>query len=150
MRKSGRERQTESVIKVASSPTIIPVLLVDDQSGVRRGLRMRLELESDIKVVGEAEDGPSALEALEAVGPCVIVLDYEMEGMNGIEVVDALRGAGKRPVIVMLTIHDNALLKQAAVLAGCRDFVAKHEPSERLLAAIRRAGADLRTGETAA
>ena len=108
---------------------------------------MRLELEPDIEVVGEAEDGLTALKALETVGPCVIVLDYEMEGMNGIEVADALRGAGKRPPIVMLTIHDNASLKQAAVQAGCRDFVAKHEPSERLLAAIRRAGAELNAGE---
>ena len=108
---------------------------------------MRLELEPDIQVVGEAEDGPSALKALETVGPCVIVLDYEMEGMNGIEVADALTSTGMRGPIVMLTIHDNASLKQAAALAGCRDFVAKHEPSERLLAAIRRAGAELNASE---
>jgi len=108
---------------------------------------MRLELEPDIKVVGEAEDGPTALKALESLGACVIVLDYEMEGMNGIEVADALRSAGKRPAIVMLTIHDDASLKRAAVLAGCRDFVAKHEPSEHLLAAIRRAGAELNATE---
>ncbi len=126
----------------APQPTI-PVLLVDDQSGVRRGLRMRLELESDIHVVGEAEDGLSALKALDALGPCVIVLDYEMAGMNGIELADALSSAGRRTPIVMLTIHDNAALKLAAQRAGCRDFIAKHEPSERLLAAIRRAGAEL-------
>jgi two-component system response regulator DesR len=104
---------------------------------------MRLELEPDIRVVAEAEDGPAALKALEELGPCVVVLDYEMAGMNGIEVADALAAAGRHAAIVMLTIHDNAALKQAAALAGCQAFVAKHEPSEHLLAAIRGAGAQL-------
>ncbi|HLF76908.1 MAG TPA: response regulator transcription factor [Dehalococcoidia bacterium] len=129
--------------EVAASPDTIRVLLVDDQRGVRRGLRMRLEIEPDIEVVGEAEDGLGALRALDELGPCVVVLDYELPGMNGIEVADALHGAGRPCPIVMLTIHDSAALKEAAARAGCCAFVAKHEPSDKLLAAIRRAGSEI-------
>jgi DNA-binding NarL/FixJ family response regulator len=130
--------------QVATNPhTTIRVLLVDDQRGVRRGLRMRLELEPDIEVVGEAEDGLGALQALRELGPCVVVLDYELPGMNGIEVADALMGGGSSNPIVMLTIHDSAALKAAAARAGCCAFVAKHEPSETLLAAIRRAASEM-------
>jgi DNA-binding NarL/FixJ family response regulator len=125
----------------------ISVLLVDDQRNVRQGLRMRLELEPDIKVVGEAEDGTSAIRALDEAGPCVVVLDYELPGMNGLEVLDALRDAGCDCAVVMLTIHDSAVLRSAAARAGCKAFVAKHEPSEALLAAIRRAGDESCTEE---
>jgi DNA-binding NarL/FixJ family response regulator len=100
---------------------------------------MRLEIEPDIEVIGEAEDGSGALRALDEVGPCVVVLDYELPDMNGIEVADAVAGSGRPCAIVMLTIHDTAALKQAAARAGCCAFVAKHESSDALLAAIRRA-----------
>jgi DNA-binding NarL/FixJ family response regulator len=117
----------------------ISVLLVDDQRNVRQGLRMRLELEPDIAVVGEAEDGPSAVQALCECEPSVVLLDYELPGMNGLEVVQVLRAAGCDCPVVMLTIHDSAALRGAASRAGCCAFVAKHEPSEALLAAIREA-----------
>jgi DNA-binding NarL/FixJ family response regulator len=119
----------------------IRLLLVDDQRNVRRGLRMRLELEPDITVVGEADDGATALDCIRSLSPDVVVLDVEMSGMSGIEVAQALRREGGMPPVVVLTIHDDSSTKQAAADAGCRAFVAKHEPSEKLIAAIREAAA---------
>ncbi|HEY7465222.1 MAG TPA: response regulator transcription factor [Dehalococcoidia bacterium] len=127
----------------------IRILLVDDQRSVRRGLAMRLELEPDITVVGEAEDGVSALSAASVFRPDVLVMDYEMPAMNGIEATRKLREMGSHSRVVMLSIHDNPAVKRQATEAGIDAFVAKHQPSEALLAAIRKAaGLDEREGET--
>jgi DNA-binding NarL/FixJ family response regulator len=117
----------------------IRILLVDDQSSVRRGLAMRLQLESDITVVGEAEDGIAAVEAAQTLQPDVLVMDYEMPGMDGIQAAKTLADLGLESRVVMLSIHDNPSVKQAAAGAGVHAFVAKHQPSEALLAAIRSA-----------
>jgi DNA-binding NarL/FixJ family response regulator len=117
----------------------IRILLVDDQGNVRRGLKMRLGLEPDITVVGEAEDGIQAISAAEALHPDVLVMDYEMPNMDGVETTRKLLASGSNSRVVMLTIHDNAAAKEAATSAGVRAFVGKQEPSEALLAAIRAA-----------
>jgi DNA-binding NarL/FixJ family response regulator len=117
----------------------IRILLVDDQSSVRRGLAMRLQLEPDLTVIGEAEDGNGAVEAARELEPDVLVMDYEMPGMDGIEAARTLSDLGSESRVVMLSIHDNPTVKQAAAGAGVHAFVAKHQPSEALLAAIRSA-----------
>ncbi len=117
----------------------IRILLIDDQRNVRRGLMMRLALESDIAVVGEAEDGDEAVSAATSLHPDVLIMDYEMPRMNGIDATRALVAAGLDTRVVMLSIHDTVAVKQAASDAGVRAFVCKQEPSERLLAAIREA-----------
>jgi len=115
----------------------IRILLVDDQSSVRRGLAMRLQLEPDMAIVGEAEDGMTALSAASVLRPDVLVMDYEMPGLNGVETARKLGEMGSASRVVMLSIHDNPTVKQEAADAGIEAFVAKHQPSEVLLAAIR-------------
>jgi len=105
---------------------------------------MRLQLESDITVVGEAHDGATAIRAAAELNPDVLVMDYEMPEMDGIEATRTLIAAGSEVRVVMLSIHDNTAVRRAAANAGVQSFIAKHEPSERLLAAIRAAA---RTGE---
>ena len=124
-------------IAETDSVKTIRILLVDDQSSVRRGLAMRLQLEPDITVVGEAEDGKEAVEVAQTLQPDVLVMDYEMPGMDGIEATQTLADLGSESRVVMLSIHDNPTVKQAAAGAGVHAFVAKHQPSEALLAAIR-------------
>jgi DNA-binding NarL/FixJ family response regulator len=131
---SPRTRNGETV-----SVKAIRILLVDDQSSVRRGLAMRLQLEPDITVVGEAADGNAAVEAAQTLEPDVLVMDYEMPGMDGIQTTQTLTDLGSASRVVMLSIHDNPTVKQAAAGAGVHTFVAKHQPSETLLAAIRSA-----------
>jgi DNA-binding NarL/FixJ family response regulator len=124
----------------------IRIFLVDDQASVRRGLRMRLQLEADMAVVGEAGDGATALAALPAVRPDVMVLDYEMPGLNGVDTLKALPRCPGAASVVMLSIHDNDVIKREASLAGAFAFVAKQESGDRLLEAIRSAAA-ARRGE---
>jgi DNA-binding NarL/FixJ family response regulator len=126
----------------------IRILLVDDQPNVRRGLTMRLQLEPDLTVVGEAENGVVAIRTAEALRPDVLVMDYEMPVMDGIEAARALTAAGLPSRVVMLSIHDNASVRRAAAEAGVSAFVAKHEPSERLLSAIRSAASQQREEDT--
>ena len=128
-------------VKSAETDSVksIRILLVDDQSSVRRGLAMRLQLEPDITVIGEAEDGNAAVAAAQTLQPDVLVMDYEMPGMDGIEATKTLTDLGSESRVIMLSIHDNPTVKQAAADAGVHAFVAKHQPSEALLAAIRSA-----------
>jgi DNA-binding NarL/FixJ family response regulator len=119
----------------------IRVYLVDDQASVRRGLKMRLQLEADMAVVGEAGDGAAALAAIPGLHPDVMVLDYEMPGMNGLDTLHALSVARSGVCVVMLSIHDNDIVKREAAQAGAFAFVAKHEAGDRLLDAIRSAAA---------
>ncbi len=109
---------------------------------------MRLQLEPDITVVGEAQNGAAAISAAGELQPDVMVMDYEMPEMNGIEAAEALTSAGASVAVVMLSIHDNTTVRRAAASAGVRSFVAKHEPSERLLAAIREAAGAAREEDT--
>ena len=102
----------------------IRVYLVDDQASVRRGLKMRLQLEADMAVVGEAGDGAAALAAIPGLHPDVMVLDYEMPGMNGLDTLHALSVARSGVCVVMLSIHDNDIVKREAAQAGAFAFVA--------------------------
>ena len=124
----------------------IRIFLVDDQATVRHGLRMRLQLEADMAVVGEASDGAAALAAIAGAHPDVMVLDYEMPGMNGMDTLNALALSKSGLPVVMLSIHDNDVIKREAARAGAFAFVAKHGAGDRLLEAIRSAAAGRREG----
>lgn len=117
----------------------IRVLLVDDQSGVRAGLKMALSLETDIDIVGEAANGAQALAETALRSPDVVVLDYEMPGMDGPAVIAALKRTGWQGAVVMLSLHDDATHRANASNAGAYAFVSKSEPCERLVDQIRAA-----------
>jgi DNA-binding NarL/FixJ family response regulator len=123
----------------------IRILLVDDEPLVRTGLRMRLSVEADIAVVGETGSGEDALIDAEALHPDVILLDYRMTPMDGIETLSALMATGSEASVVMLSGQEIASLAPRALQAGAAAFVSKHESSSVLLSAIRRA-ATLRLG----
>jgi DNA-binding NarL/FixJ family response regulator len=125
----------------------IRLLLVDDEPAIRRGLRMRLALESDVEVVGEAGDGVSALQEVQRLAPQVVLMDVEMPGMDGIAATSRLRAQAPRPAVVMLSMHDDQGTVARALAAGAAAFVAKHSIDAALLAAIRQAAS--REGEEA-
>lgn len=119
-------------------PEKLRVFLADDRGAVRQGLRMRLALEPDMEVVGEASDG--RLESpVAALGPDVVVMDVAMPVVDGIEATATLRLRAPRVAVVILTLHDDAATRDRAYAAGAAAFVAKHEPETILLEGIRRA-----------
>jgi DNA-binding NarL/FixJ family response regulator len=122
---------------VPESP--IHVLLVDDQPAVRRGLRLRLGLEPDLWVVGDAQGGQEALELTSALRPHVVVMDVAMPDLDGLTAAGALRSLAPHSRVVILTLHDDLATRRRAESVGVSAFVAKHDPPEVLVAAIRQA-----------
>jgi len=118
---------------------MITVLLVDDQSIVRQGLRMQLALEPDLKVVGEAENGEEALAVAMQLQPDVVLMDVELPLVDGIRTTAKLRTAAPKSAVVILSLYDDARTRVEAEAAGAVAFVGKQEPGETLLATIRRA-----------
>jgi len=120
------------------------VMLVDDQAMVRQGLRMILEAEPDLTVVGEAGDGQAALELVAAARPDVVLMDVRMPRMDGIEACARLRAdasdadATTRPVpyVLMLTTFDLEDHVYAALRAGASGFLLKDAPADQLVAAV--------------
>jgi len=117
---------------------IIKVLLVDDEPTVRVGLRMRLELEPDLAIAGEAGNGLEALQVIQEVQPDVVVMDVEMPKMDGITAALKLQATTSPPPVVMSSIHDDAITRARANAVGAVAFVGKQEGVEFLIDTIRR------------
>jgi DNA-binding NarL/FixJ family response regulator len=120
------------------------VVLVDDQTLMRRGLRGLLDLTEDIRVVGEASDGEEALQAITEAAPDVVLLDVRMPKLSGIEVLKELRARGSLPPTLLLTTFDDDAALLEGIRAGARGFLLKDVSLERLTEAIRAVAA----GET--
>ncbi len=118
---------------------MIRVLLVDDQPVVRRGLRVRFQLEPDIQVVGEASTGSEALTLAQALTPDVVLMDIEMPVMDGIETTAALKTLVSQSAVVILSIHTDRQTRMRAQAAGAVAFVEKRGTTDILLSAIRQA-----------
>lgn len=116
---------------------MIRLVLVDDQAVVRQGLRMRLLLESDITVVGEASNGKEALALVQQLRPDVVLMDVEMPEMDGITTTSTLHTLVPQSAIVMLSIYVDNVTRTRARQAGAVAFVEKHSPTEELLNTIR-------------
>ena len=123
----------------AAAQRAITVLLVDDEAGVRRGLRMRLGREPDLVVVGEAEDGEGAIGLAASLQPDIVLLDVALPGRDGIGTATVLQTVVPSSAVVMLTLHDDTTTRARATAAGARTLIGKHEPMPKLLAAIRAA-----------
>ena len=113
------------------------LLVVDDEARVREGLRMRLALEPDLEVVGEAGDSDAALQVALVLRPDIIVVDLLMAGMDGLDAIRLLRAAVPDSCVLAFSIRDDLTTRRAAASAGATAFVAKQEGPDRLLAAIR-------------
>lgn len=116
---------------------MIRVLLVDDQAHVRAGWRMRLSLEPDMVVVGEAADGRQAIALAANLEPDVVLMDVEMPGMDGIMATDHLREGAGACAVVVTSIYDDVSTRDRARAAGAAAFVGKQEPIDTILSAIR-------------
>jgi DNA-binding NarL/FixJ family response regulator len=120
---------------------MIRLLVADDDSVVRTGLRMALALEPDMTVVGEADNGQAVLELAAATHPDVIVMDLAMPGLDGAAATSALHAIAARCPVVMLSIYEDAASRRRALAAGAAAYVEKSTGLEPLLEAIRSAAA---------
>jgi len=111
------------------------VLVVDDNPGFRVRARRHLDKEG-FSVIGEAETGEAALEAIREHRPDVLLLDVHLPGMSGLEVAQALRDDPQAPVVVLTSTRDAADFGDRVALCGARGFVPKYEFSGHAVAAL--------------
>jgi DNA-binding NarL/FixJ family response regulator len=98
---------------------------------------MRLSLEGDIEIIGSADDGCQALDAVGLLQPEVIIMDYVMPKMDGIQATAVITRQFPEISIIILSIEDSPSIRMMAIEAGAKAFVAKREGTERLLSEIR-------------
>jgi len=120
---------------------VIRVLLVDDEELVRTGLRMILDAEPDIEVVGEAADGDTGIVRVEHARPDVVLMDIRMPRMDGVEAARRICSGETGARVVMLTTFDLDEHVYAALAAGASGFLLKDAPAAQLVHAIRVAAA---------
>jgi DNA-binding NarL/FixJ family response regulator len=114
------------------------IFLVDDQALVRAGFRMLIDAQPDMEVVGEADDGRAALEALAVTTADVVLMDVRMPQLDGVEATRRLlAGPGDAPKVIVLTTFDLDEHVFAALRAGASGFLLKDAGPEQLLSAIR-------------
>jgi DNA-binding NarL/FixJ family response regulator len=125
-------------VEAATRPARIRVLLVEDQTLVREGLRSLLAFAPDLEVAGEAADGEEALAAIPRLRPDVVLLDIRLPRRNGLQVLQELarREGPVPPTLILTTFDDDALLLEA-LRSGARGFLLKDVTFEQLTGAIR-------------
>jgi len=118
---------------------VIRIFLVDDQSLVRAGLKLVIDSQDDMSVVGEAGDGRAALDALAVTTVDVVLMDVRMPSLDGVETTARLleRDGAAAPRVVVLTTFDLDEYVFSAIRAGASGFMLKDAEPEELLAAIR-------------
>ena len=114
----------------------IRLVIVDDHSLVRDGLRARLSVVPGLQVIGEAASGAEALLLAQAEAPDLMLVDVGMRGMNGIELATALRERYPLIRVLMLSMYDTREYVLSAIRAGARGYVLKESPTEEIIAAI--------------
>jgi DNA-binding NarL/FixJ family response regulator len=116
----------------------IRILLAEDQTLMRQGLKTLLELEDDLRVIGEAEDGSQAVKLALELHPEIVLMDVQMPLMNGVEATAALCQAWPGAKVIILTTFDRDDYVFQGVRAGALGYLLKDSPAEKLYETIRR------------
>jgi two-component system response regulator NreC len=117
----------------------IRILLADDHTMVRDGLRALLDRQPDLEIVAEAADGRECVQLAEEHSPNVVMMDIAMPQMNGIEATRRILAANPATAVVMLSMHQDESYVLQSLKAGARGFLLKDSPREDVIEAIRTA-----------
>jgi len=113
------------------------ILLADDHTILRSGLRLMLSTQPDWEVVGEAANGAETIEKCEQLQPNLIILDVSMPGLSGLDILPALRRAAPGVKILILTMHDDKHYLQESLRKGASGYVLKKAADTELITAIQ-------------
>lgn len=118
---------------------MIRIVLADDQHLIRQGMKALLELESDLQIVGEAENGQIAVQQVEQLHPDLVLMDIRMPVMDGVAATEAIARQFPNTKVLILTTFDDQEYVTAALQKGATGYLLKDTPSEDLAEAIRAA-----------
>jgi DNA-binding NarL/FixJ family response regulator len=127
-----------AVQSLMEDPPPIRIVIVDDHVHVRAGLRMRLTLEPDLLVVGEAPDAGAITDLVARTAPDVIVMDVVMPGKDGIVATQLLTTVAPELPVVLLSMFDGTENRERGRAAGAAAFIGKHEAELLLVPTLRR------------
>ncbi|OUL20969.1 DNA-binding response regulator [Nostoc sp. RF31YmG] len=116
---------------------MIRILLVDDQSLIRQGLKAMLSLESDLEIIGMAENGEEAVTQVETLQPDIVLMDVRMPVMNGATATRIICEKYPNTKVLVLSTYDDDYDVSEAIRAGAKGYLLKDMPSEELVNAIR-------------
>jgi DNA-binding NarL/FixJ family response regulator len=120
---------------------MVKIILADDHSGVRNGLKKLLESEPDFNIVGEASDGIEAARIVEELKPDILVLDLMMPGMNGVEVTTRLSTTCPDTGIIILSMCTNEAYISETLRSGAKAYVMKDDTADDLVNVINQVNA---------
>jgi two-component system response regulator NreC len=115
----------------------VRILLADDHTIMRNGLRLLLERQPNLKVVGEASDGRQAVALCESTNPDVVIMDIAMPNMNGIEATRQIVGHNAKTAVAILSMHSDESYVIRALKAGARAYLLKDSAETDLLSAVQ-------------
>jgi DNA-binding NarL/FixJ family response regulator len=113
------------------------VLIVDDHELLRQGLRMLLNNEPDMKVIGEAVDEADAKQAIRQLNPDVVIVDLKLRTGSGLDLIKVIRKQLPMVRILVCTMHDEKIYGERVLRAGANGFVNKHDSADTIVRAIR-------------
>lgn len=113
------------------------IVIADDHTIMRNGLRLMLERQSDFTVVGEASDGREAIALTDNLAPDVVILDIAMPSLNGIEAASRITSTHSRTAILILSMHSDESYVLRALKAGARGYLLKDSAESDLVSAVR-------------
>jgi len=114
----------------------IQILIADDHPLMRKGLRLSVEEDPGLKVVGEASDGEAALALIKKLKPQVVLLDIEMPKLDGLGVLREMVKSGLKTQVIFLTFHSNQDLFRSAMDLGCKGYILKDSAVQEVVAGI--------------
>ncbi len=115
----------------------IRILVADDHAIVRAGIRLILDSQTDMEVIGEAQDGKEAIARVRELQPDIVLMDITMPGINGIEATRHIRRESPSSQVIALTIHENEAYFYQILQAGALGYVLKGATPSDLISAIR-------------
>src|SRR5579862_6169528 len=114
------------------------IFVVDDHPIVRQGLALLINREHDLTVCGEAEDAQSALPAIAALRPDILIVDISLNGPDGLDLLKDIRIRYPEMPVLILSMHDESIYAERALRAGAQGYIMKQEATEKVLVALRR------------
>ncbi len=115
----------------------VRILLADDHAVLRAGLKLLLNAQNDMQVIGEATTGPEALNAARTLGPDLVILDVGMPGMDGLEALRQIKRAHPQMQVLILTMHEEEGYLRRALEGGAAGYCPKSAADAELISAIR-------------
>lgn len=113
------------------------ILIVDDHPMMREGLAQLIAREKDLEVCGEAEEAESALAMVEKLEPSLILVDITLTGRNGLELIKDIHALRPELLMLVISMHDEALYAERVLRSGARGYIMKQEGGKRIMRAIR-------------